>query len=166
MLKYYKEPLKSILSELEIASIFSISELIYDFHCSLLSGLTERVEKWNEEVLIGGFLIQMVSFLRSYSAYVNNYTLAINVMSQCEERAQFQATMDSLKNTLTDDGMKLQSLYSYLIMPIQRIPRYLLLLEDLRANTPDDHPDAQHLQKACAIVSEILAYMDSKSATD
>lgn len=162
MLKYYKEPLKSILSELEIASIFSISELIYDFHCSLLSGLTERVEKWDEEVLIGGFLIQMVSFLRSYSAYVNNYTLAIKVMSQCEEQPQFQEMMESLKNTLADDGMKLQSLYSYLIMPIQRIPRYLLLLDDLRSHTTDDHPDAAHLQTATSIISDIATYIDAK----
>jgi hypothetical protein len=33
------------------------------------------------------------------------------------------------------------TLKAFLIMPIQRIPRYRLLLEDLVKNTPESHPD-------------------------
>ena len=32
-------------------------------------------------------------------------------------------------------------LISYLIMPVQRVPRYIMLLEDLLKHTPEDHSD-------------------------
>lgn len=40
-------------------------------------------------------------------------------------------------------------------MPVQRIPRYVLLLEDLMKHTPADHSDMHHLQIALKTVQEI-----------
>lgn len=162
MLTFYKAPLKSILTESEISSIFCISDLLYDFHQSLLTGLTQRLESQTKDVLIGEFLLQMVSFLRCYSAYVNNYSSAIETMSRLEERRHFQMLLHSIQNSVMEDGTKIHSLYSYLIMPIQRIPRYLLLLQDLQLHTPQDHPDAQNLHQAIAAISEIAIYIDIK----
>ena len=42
---------------------------------------------------------------------------------------------------------------SLLIMPIQRIPRYKLLLVELIRQTPSDHPDLEQLNKADQIVA-------------
>lgn len=41
MISYYKEPLTGVLSELEISSIFSIADLLADFHATLLQGLQQ-----------------------------------------------------------------------------------------------------------------------------
>lgn len=40
------------------------------------------------------------------------------------------------------------ALQSFLIMPIQRIPRYILFLEDLKKKTPESHPDSKELANA------------------
>ncbi len=40
------------------------------------------------------------------------------------------------------------ALQSFLIMPIQRIPRYILFLEDLKKKTPESHPDSRELANA------------------
>ena len=35
-----------------------------------------------------------------------------------------------------------QQLASYLILPVQRLPRYIMLLSELRKHTADTHADA------------------------
>lgn len=45
------------------------------------------------------------------------------------------------------------SLESFLVGPVQRIPRYKLLLDELRKHTPDDHPDLPNILAACETVS-------------
>ena len=44
---------------------------------------------------------------------------------------------------------------SYLIMPVQRIPRYILLLQDYKSNTEESHPDYQNLTKALETLKNI-----------
>ena len=36
----------------------------------------------------------------------------------------------------------------YLIAPVERIPRYVLLLKDIIKKTPEDHPDYPQLVQA------------------
>jgi hypothetical protein len=44
--------------------------------------------------------------------------------------------------------MGVNTLANFLIMPIQRIPRYSLLLNELIKNTPPDHPDLLDLKSS------------------
>jgi len=46
-------------------------------------------------------------------------------------------------------------------MPVQRIPRYNLLLADLCKKTDDSHPDAANLKKALAMTKEISESINS-----
>jgi hypothetical protein len=47
------------------------------------------------------------------------------------------------------------SLQALLICPVQRIPRYMLLLKELSNKTPEDHPDSQNLIKALQKIQEL-----------
>lgn len=49
---------------------------------------------------------------------------------------------------------------SLLINPVQRIPRYTLLLEDLWKNTPSTHPDDENLLKAITFVKKVAAHVN------
>jgi FYVE/RhoGEF/PH domain-containing protein 5/6 len=51
-------------------------------------------------------------------------------------------------------------LTSYLVQPIQRIPRYLLFLSDLLKRTPVSHPDFSHLQNAEKLFKEQLIFLN------
>ena len=44
---------------------------------------------------------------------------------------------------------------SFLVGPVQRIPRYKLLLDELRKHTPDDHPDYNNIVAACETIKEV-----------
>jgi hypothetical protein len=44
----------------------------------------------------------------------------------------------------------LEGIESLLIMPVQRVPRYKMLLESLIKYTPDEDPERPRLQQVCA----------------
>jgi hypothetical protein len=46
-------------------------------------------------------------------------------------------------------------LQAFLVTPVQRIPRYKLLLEDMLKNTPTDHPDYENISNALILISQI-----------
>jgi hypothetical protein len=49
---------------------------------------------------------------------------------------------------------------NYLIMPIQRIPRYSMLLEDLVRNTWKIHPDYENLTKSLTRMNEVATMVN------
>ncbi|KAJ3260401.1 hypothetical protein HK103_000543 [Boothiomyces macroporosus] len=51
-------------------------------------------------------------------------------------------------------------LQAFLILPVQRIPRYKLLLEDLYKHTPEDHPDHENIKKAIESVSQVATFVN------
>jgi len=53
-------------------------------------------------------------------------------------------------------------LQSYLIEPIQRIPRYELLFKELLKHTPDDHPDKPNLEKALQKTKQSASYVNEE----
>ena len=173
MVKKYMNPLTAclmetpqgktpIVSEVELNSIFSTCQLLHTYHSMLLEGLERRITQWGPETLIGDYFLQMSDFLRSYSTYVNNYDHAVATLTACELRPAFKEVY--IKLVTSSGELKGQSLYSYMIMPIQRIPRYILLLTDLCQKTRPDHPDHALLQKAIAKITEIAEFVDTKKA--
>ena len=49
-----------------------------------------------------------------------------------------------------------------LITPVQRIPRYKLLLDDIIKNTPRYHPDKENLLEARAQIDSIAWYINDQ----
>ena len=47
-----------------------------------------------------------------------------------------------------------------LIQPVQRIPRYIMLLEELYRKTPDDHVDKQSLFDAKMALETVMIKLD------
>ena len=61
--------------------------------------------------------------------------------------------------------MRNLDLRSYLILPIQRIPRYSLLLSQLLKVTPKTHKDYSLLEKSIKLVDSVAGDLD-KSVKD
>ena len=62
-------------------------------------------------------------FLKSYSQYVNHYQQVVTLLADRKQDKQFQVFLIELKNQSTGKGIQ-----DYMIMPVQRIPRYAMLL--------------------------------------
>ena len=67
-----------------------------------------------------------------------------------------RATLITLIKVCAKPESRGKTLESYLITPIQRIPRYLLLLLELQKHTEADHPRMPQLQEAIQVTNPYL----------
>ena len=78
-----------------------------------------------------------IDFLKQYSLYssfINNYESALVIVAKIrKENKQVNEVFDNAKELKETNGLDFFSLF---ITIVQRLPRYVLLLEDLRKNTP------------------------------
>jgi RhoGEF domain len=80
-----------------------------------------------------------------YSTYINNYDVAMKRVRLLEAHTEFRAFIRACE---LQEGCRGLDLRSYLIQPVQRVPRYKLLLAELLKHTRDTHPDWSNLTTA------------------
>eukprot|EP01104_Vermistella_antarctica_P015309 TRINITY_DN498_c0_g1_i2.p1 TRINITY_DN498_c0_g1~~TRINITY_DN498_c0_g1_i2.p1 ORF type:complete len:1180 (-),score=399.95 TRINITY_DN498_c0_g1_i2:156-3695(-) len=145
--------LKSMLSDLEVISNYS--QL-------LLSKVIPRVEEWNDQQCLGDIFLQITGFLKVYTQYVKAYGASLAIMrthkTSNPEFSRFLAKCEMHPEV----GMK--DIGAFLILPVQRIPRYEMLLRELVKHTEVDHPDHAKVQQAAVKMSEVAAYVNQKKA--
>ena len=93
-------------------------------------------------------------FLACYEQYCGGFDLAQKTYDQSSQDPNFNALIKQLK---TDNPLD-----SLLMMPVQRIPRYKLLLVDFLKNTPKTHADAEGLEKAVQMISGTASEINEK----
>lgn len=96
-------------------------------------------------------------FTRPYQDYMRSSADLSEILSQAH-------TMDTLISAKIQEIGE-QRLRSALIEPVQRLPRYSLLIENMVVLLPASHPALASLLKAKDIVTDICA-LDSGSSTD
>jgi hypothetical protein len=68
---------------------------------------------------------------------------------------------DFLRDQETRPEVQLQ-LNALLITPVQRIPRYKMLLEEVIKSTPDGHPDKDNLEKALKEIESVAWHINEQ----
>lgn len=157
MVNAYMQPLAekchsrkdTIVTQQQIKLIFSNVEIILNYASTLLELLQNRMEKWDETTCIGDIFLGITPFFASYVDYVNNYPSALETLNKLHSNERFQAFLDRVEKERPD-----LYLPSVIAFPIQRIPRYILLLADLLKHTDRDHPDYASLEKAVEFMKE------------
>jgi hypothetical protein len=149
-----------ILSDNEIRAVFSETEVLLNYNRLLLVQLEERVGKWNVHQCLGDIFLQIAGFLKIYSQYCSHYSEAMRVLGECKKYKNFRKFLDDLKKKSHD--LEHRGLEDFLIRPVQRIPRYFLLLQDLVRHTSSDHPDYANLASAAQKVQAVAEYMNDK----
>ena len=103
-------------------------------------------ERW-AKVRVGDILLAVLPMFKLYTEYGDRYEEARELVSSLSGEENTTEFARSLKEGVAtySAGVDLQSL---LIEPIQRIPRYPMLVERLFELTPDEHPDKADLAAA------------------
>jgi hypothetical protein len=97
-----------------------------------------------------------------YVTFCNNFEPAQKMLATVEARPKFVQWKSRAYNMLG-----LPPMMSILIMPVQRIPRYVLLLRELLAHTWETHPDHRNLSDALALMQQVATGVNkSMSQTD
>jgi len=142
-----------------------VADVIYAFNTKLLELLSARIKNFNVDTQFGDVIIQMKDFLKIYTSYINNYNTALTTYETLMRgNTEFNHYIAKCDAKPEHNGLKFDS---FLIMPIQRIPRYVLLLEDLVKSTYAKHPDFNNLASAWLGVKEIATIVnESKKEFD
>ncbi len=109
---------------------------------------------------IGDLFVQFGPFLKMYTQFASNSEEAMRLLRDLQENNSTFAAFTA--ECMANPRCRGQSLDSFLIMPIQRIPRYLLLLAELKKHTPLDHPDYAHLGKAETLIGVTAKHINEQ----
>eukprot|EP00020_Sapocribrum_chincoteaguense_P009860 CAMPEP_0170749456 /NCGR_PEP_ID=MMETSP0437-20130122/10405_1 /TAXON_ID=0 /ORGANISM="Sexangularia sp." /LENGTH=625 /DNA_ID=CAMNT_0011088381 /DNA_START=77 /DNA_END=1954 /DNA_ORIENTATION=+ len=161
LLADWRTPLleRCIVTEPEARELFSQVEVIALYNQTFLAELEHRRSlQLNSPIfdrVVGDVITSFADFLRSYVLYVNNYNAALLLLNRLQDRSkQFREFAKEAH------GKGVEDLSSLLIRPIQRIPRYVLLLNELAKSTPEGHADTAHVRRALAKMRRIASELN------
>ncbi|XP_066499809.1 FYVE, RhoGEF and PH domain-containing protein 1 isoform X1 [Hoplias malabaricus] len=135
-----------------VMGIFSNICSIYCFHQQfLLPALEKRMEEWDANPRIGDILQKLAPFLKMYGEYVKNFDTAMELVNTWMERSsQFKAIIHDIQKEEMCGNLTLQH---HMLEPVQRIPRYELLLKDYLHRLPEDADDFKDAQKSLELIA-------------
>lgn len=158
-----------ILTAKHVRQIFSNIRAILDVNTRFANAINERTKEWNDSKSIGDIFIEYALFFKLYKEYINNHEEACDlVRSLLGANPESKTFLGKLKGAgkvaknkkfiqfLREVSREVDMpLASYLIMPIQRIPRYRMLLTEVRKNTPQDHDDFEKISLALEYIMNV-----------
>ncbi|XP_029463603.1 FYVE, RhoGEF and PH domain-containing protein 1 isoform X2 [Rhinatrema bivittatum] len=135
-----------------VMGIFSNICSIYCFHKQfLLPELEKRMQEWDSNPRIGDILQKLAPFLKMYGEYVKNFDRAMELVNAWLERSsQFKVIVHEVQREEACGSLTLQH---HMLEPVQRIPRYELLLKDYLLNLPQDSPDHGDAEKSLQLIA-------------
>lgn len=139
------------LTDKKIAALFTLPKVIINVATTFLAELEIYLDKWEEKEEIAPVFLKYYPMFRTYKDYaVGHQQNILLILKKINSRSGFPAFQEKQMKTLM-----CQDLASYLIMPIQRIPRYRMLIESIISKTESTSPQAQLLLQALKGISEV-----------
>eukprot|EP00164_Ancoracysta_twista_P002547 GFYU01003395.1.p1 GENE.GFYU01003395.1~~GFYU01003395.1.p1 ORF type:complete len:894 (-),score=225.73 GFYU01003395.1:190-2871(-) len=144
-----------VVSPEDIRHIFSDVEVIRNYHEMFLAELKAEFEEHWPTLRLSEIFLRIVPFLSVYSVWINNFDTSASTLSRVIKKKNIDLkSLEQMHNIM--------SLPDYLIMPVQRCPRYCLLLRDLIKRTPAEHPDMEGLTSALEEMQALALSLNEK----
>ncbi|ESO00727.1 hypothetical protein HELRODRAFT_175718 [Helobdella robusta] len=133
--------------------IFSNVESIYQLHRDdLLPQLNSRLAEWDSTPKIGDIMKKFAPFLKLYTQYIQNYANATSLLEYWLDRSrEFSNLVEQLQKLPECGKMELKH---HLLEPVQRVPKYLMLLKEYMKHMTNDSQDKEDIQCAYDLVSK------------
>lgn len=156
----YMEPLKktenTLIDQNLVDEIFCQIPFLLNHHKNFLTQLKTRLDQLDSQATIGDIFLEMLTnseIIENYVNYVNNWKRSRDIIKNAQEsRPNFAKFLE----LASKNNLRKLALDSLLIKPIQKFPKYELLLQRLIKYTEEDHPDYKLLVKALKEVHEHL----------
>ena len=179
---------KLILDKAVIKDLFSDIEIIYNVNTVLLKMINDAMKNWGPATQLGSIFVYIMNFLKVYTNYVSvadtqlatydsllktnklfpKFVESVRLGTDLDPNAGEKAssapkTGDSALAPKTEAESKpVLDIPGYLIMPIQRVPRYFMLLERLLKHTWKDHQDYADLEKSVNGLQAVAQSLNQK----
>lgn len=135
---HYLQPLYSFTKTSDIQQIFGNLSELWAINTKLLANLrTGFYQKESADVrLSDAFALFLQHLPAMYTDYYVNFDNSNELRQKLKANSKYNAYLEDLRNNSPNPALDLDS---YLIKPIQRLPRYKLLLEAVTKLMPDTH---------------------------
>ena len=131
----------------ELAMMFKHFPVILQYHSLFLQQLKSKGYAFCTN--ISDIFLEFAAFFKVSIPYISNYESLISLVS-AKRKVDPELFM-------LNDGRELSS---FLITPVQRMPRYILFLRELLKATPVSHPDYPWLERASKQIQKVTENMD------
>nr|XP_012147901.1 PREDICTED: uncharacterized protein R02F2.2 isoform X1 [Megachile rotundata] len=157
----YLQPLKSpenagLVDSATVDEIFYQIPSILNHHEVFLEELRKRLDTWELKQTIGDVFLDVFTkpvVLETYTLFLDNWKSAKKaIKTTCQAKPAFARFLETMER---EHKGKL-GLDQLLIKPVQKIPRYELLIQRLLKHTDTTHPDYELLQAAQKEVHELV----------
>ncbi|KAK6475653.1 rho guanine nucleotide exchange factor 37-like isoform X2 [Huso huso] len=149
------------LPSVDLAGLFANIADVIDISIRLLS-LLERTAHTDPQFLgcIGEAFLGLREDLESvYKEYCASYTNTLALESSYKQsEGLWQEIIQTIKTVAPHTNAS--SLSFFMVMPVQRIARYPLLLQNVLKNTEPSHPSYQRLQEAATATVELNVHIN------
>ena len=158
-IRYYYEPLienDRMIPRDKLDEIFRHFPDIKTTNSQFFDELTKSKEQGLLYDEIGKIFQQFSPYFKVYKMVVGNSEKVLEVLKECCESPEITRYLEKQRQMI---NAKTQlDLRSYLITPVQRLPRYNLLLTELIKNTEKDHKDYNNLVKSLESFKECTQF--------
>ncbi|XP_062481608.1 FYVE, RhoGEF and PH domain-containing protein 2 isoform X1 [Pezoporus occidentalis] len=146
-----------------VKMIFSNISSIHQFHSKFfLPELQKRMEDWSCNPRIGDVIQKLAPFLKMYGEYVKNFDKAVELITVWSEKSPpFQELIADIQKRKICANLTLQH---HMLEPVQRIPRYELLLKDYVRKLPPESPDRDDAEKALQMIFMVAKHSNAAIA--
>ncbi|KAI9573885.1 hypothetical protein HD554DRAFT_2053541 [Boletus coccyginus] len=160
---------KPLLTRNEITTLFSNFIDIWNFHHTFFAALSRRVHPSaptsNHNTPLSSLLLAHFPYLSLYAPFITAFPAALVFLaSLSQSSSQNPAFAAFLRAQESHPVCAHLRLADYLLTPVQRCPRYLLLLKDLLDSTDPDDPEWEKLQEARGLVEKITVSLNTSLA--
>ncbi|CAH3158676.1 unnamed protein product, partial [Porites evermanni] len=175
---------KGVIPLEALNDIFSNIQAIHQLHRDfLLPKLEGRMKEWSTNNQIGDILKGLAPFLKAnqwnflkcstalfvflqmYTLYVGNFDKATETLSTWTKKSPaMAAVIEEIQKSKECENLTLQH---HMLEPVQRVPRYQLLLKDYLSKLPADSGDLKNTSDALEIIAESARHAnDSMKKTE
>eukprot|EP01134_Creolimax_fragrantissima_P005194 CFRG5194T1 len=129
----------------------------------MCSQLEKRLLEWPssnpEDKILGDIVVSLSPFFKTYTIYARNFDAACEQIDTLIR--DYSSVRDTLKELEYTPEVKGLPMRSFMITPIQRVPRYKMLFEDYLKHLPAESKDHSLVQKALNITCEVATAVNN-----
>ncbi|RXM95601.1 FYVE, RhoGEF and PH domain-containing protein 2, partial [Acipenser ruthenus] len=146
-----------------VKQIFSNISSVFQFHQQFfLPELQRRMDDWGSNPRIGDILQKVAPFLKMYGQYVCCFDRAMDLITTWMEKSpRFEEIVLDIQKREACGNLTLQH---HMLEPVQRVPRYEMLLKDYLKKLPPGSPDRADSEKALEIIFEAAKHSNAAIA--
>ncbi|ELP83845.1 Rho/RAC guanine nucleotide exchange factor, putative [Entamoeba invadens IP1] len=156
-----KDDRKSPVSFSDVENIFKYFNDILEVNKKFYLALRRLRDTHQLYTTIGNTFKLFIPFFKDYFYYISHYDTSSKIISKYEADSKYETFMaDLIAKIPTSTHLDLRS---YLIMPVQRLPRYQLLLQDLLKHTEKTEEDYLCIEESLQQIKSVTQEVNNKT---